>query len=80
MSIDPKRKGFTSTTPPASLTKLLLRSLSRLKSRTPSNTIPVSSFSLKSEQDYIARQRLSKDIMPPFLRQEMASLLQLVDS
>jgi len=43
-----KRKGFSSSTTPASLTKILIRSLSRLNPRTPSNTVPLSSLSLNS--------------------------------
>ncbi|KAG6741394.1 hypothetical protein POTOM_054628 [Populus tomentosa] len=43
-----KRKGFSSSTTPAPLTKILIRSLSRLNSRTPSNTVPLSSVSLNS--------------------------------
>lgn len=43
-----EREGFSSSTTPASLTKILIRSLSRLNSRTPSNTIPLSSLSLNS--------------------------------
>ena len=31
-------------------------------------------------QDYFVQQQLSKDIILPFLRREMASLLHLVDS
>eukprot|EP00258_Populus_trichocarpa_P015760 XP_006372937.2 protein EMBRYO DEFECTIVE 1674 [Populus trichocarpa] len=43
-----EREGFSSSTTPASLTKILIRSLSRLNPRTPSNTVPLSSLSLNS--------------------------------
>ncbi|KAB5548393.1 hypothetical protein DKX38_011799 [Salix brachista] len=48
MPTDPKRKGLSSVSTPASLTNILHRSLSRHKSRTPSNSIPASSLSVKS--------------------------------
>ncbi|KAJ6289379.1 hypothetical protein OIU76_025238 [Salix suchowensis] len=48
MPTDPKRKGLSSVSTPASLTNILHRSLSRHKSRTPSNITPASSLSVKS--------------------------------
>ena len=52
MKTDPKRKGLSSVSTPASLTNILHRSLSRHKSRTPSNIIPASSLSVKSVQKH----------------------------